>query len=192
MSEPEPATGGRSSTPACSALAAAYVLYLASVVYLVWSPSPSATSAAVAATVALLARLGVGVSGILVEFGPNVLMLRIADCLAIDFFLSLGVEIVQRLLLPTRSGSSRNIVANTLGSLAGAVLLVVVLALGRARAGMVAVRHGSRRCCRPQRLSVGDPVRKVVAERDSPGAAASSFRTSRGRARAPDCRQSGP
>ena len=122
-----------------SVLIVAYGVYLTSVALLVWSPDPAGPSAAVARTVAGLARLGVGVSGGLVEFGLNVVMLiplsllggllvrrlRVSDWIAAGFCLSLTVEVIQRLVLPTRSGSSRDIVANTLGAAIGAMLLVV-------------------------------------------------------------------
>lgn len=125
-----------------------YGVYLGWVAFLVWAPSPSVPSRAVAAFVSLAQRAGVGISPTLAEFALNVVMLvplsligglllrglRTSDWIAIGFVTSSAVEVVQRLVLPTRSGSSRDIVANTLGALVGAVLLSVVLGLLARRA----------------------------------------------------------
>lgn len=121
------------------ALIAAYAVYLACVVWLVWSPSPSAPSSAVAHVVEAARRLGIALTPTFAEFSLNVVMLvplsliggliftklRIADWTMIGFVASFTIEVVQRLLIPTRTGSTRDIVSNTLGALLGAVLLTV-------------------------------------------------------------------
>ncbi len=124
-------------------VAVAYVVYLAAVVYLVWTPSPSLPGRGVNAVVEVATRLGLAISPTLAEFGLNVVMLvplsliggllfrrvTFSDWVAIGFLTSITVEVGQRLVLPTRSGSSRDIVANTLGALIGAAILTVLIAL---------------------------------------------------------------
>lgn len=51
-----------------------------------------------------------------------------SDWLAVGFALSVSIEAVQRLVLP-RSGTARDVVANTLGCWLGAVLLMLALTL---------------------------------------------------------------
>ena len=96
---------------------------------------------AILRVVDLAARLDV--SAPQVEFALNVAMLvplslvggllfrrlTVSDWTALGFGTSLVIEVVQRLALPTRTGSSRDIIANTLGSSLGAALLVVGLGL---------------------------------------------------------------
>lgn len=119
-----------------------YGLYGLAVVVLVWSPSAVTPSAAVTRAAGLLARLGWSVEPTWVEFGLNVAMLvplsligglllpRLSpsDWLAVGFALSVSIEAVQRLVLP-RSGTARDVVANTLGCWLGAVLLMLALTL---------------------------------------------------------------
>lgn len=126
-----------------AALWLAYVVYLSWVVYLVWTPDPGLPSGAITRVVELATRLGVTVDSTHVEFALNIVMLvplsliggllfqrlRVTDWTAIGFGASLAIEVVQRLVLPTRSGSSRDIVANTLGSFLGAALLVLTLGI---------------------------------------------------------------
>jgi glycopeptide antibiotics resistance protein len=115
---------------------AVYAVYLIAVGYLVWDPDPTAAPWAVYHLTAYLNRIGIGIEPSLVEFGLNVLMfvpmsflgafivprLRIADWVLIGFVASFAVEIVQKALLPTRTGSTRDIVSNTTGALLGAIL----------------------------------------------------------------------
>ncbi len=119
-------------------LGGAYVVYLLAVAWLVWNPTPSAPGTAVTWLADLTAQ-----SPERAEFALNVVMLvpfsllgglllprlRVSDWTAAGFFLSGLIEVVQRLVLPTRTGSSRDIVANTLGSLLGALALAVLVAL---------------------------------------------------------------
>jgi len=119
-----------------SGLWAAYAVYLAVVTYLVWAPRPTVPSAAVTDLTSLLDRLGTGATTDVVEFGLNVLMfvpmsllgwylwprLRVADWVMVGFVASGVVEVVQRLMLPSRSGTTRDVVSNTLGTLVGALL----------------------------------------------------------------------
>ena len=65
--------------------------------------------------------------------------LRVSDWTAIGFGASLLIEVVQRLLLPTRYGSSRDIVANTLGAFLGAALLALAIAVLTQRRSAVAI-----------------------------------------------------
>ena len=131
------------SRPVLTALRLVYVAYLACLAYLVWTPSPSLPDTAILRVVDLAARLDVTVSAPQVEFALNVAMLvplslvggllfrrlTVSDWTALGFGTSLVIEVVQRLALPTRTGSSRDIIANTLGSSLGAALLVVGLGL---------------------------------------------------------------
>ena len=126
-----------------AALWFAYAVYLSWVVYLVWTPDPGLPGGAITRIVDLATRLGVTIDSSRVEFALNIVMLvplsliggllfqrlRVTDWTAIGFGASLAIEVVQRLVLPTRSGSSRDIVANTLGSFLGAALLVLALGI---------------------------------------------------------------
>ena len=141
-----------------AALWLAYAVYLGWVVYLVWTPSPSMPGGTITRVIAVFARLGVTVTADSIEFALNIVMLvplsliggllfqrlRVTDWTALGFGASLTIEVVQRLLLPTRSGSSRDIVANTLGSFLGAALLVLAIGI------LAQHRHPSRQ---PRRLS---------------------------------------
>ena len=64
--------------------------------------------------------------------------LSVSDWVLVGFVGTLVVEVVQKLALPTRTGSTVDIVANTLGALAGAVLGRLLLGLVRARAARTA------------------------------------------------------
>jgi glycopeptide antibiotics resistance protein len=113
-----------------------YAVYLVAVAYLVWTPQPAVPSGAVTDLTSLLNHLGLGVTTNPVEFGLNVLLfvpmsllgslllprLRVPDWVMVGFVASFVVEVVQRVLLPDRFGSTRDIVSNTLGALVGAVL----------------------------------------------------------------------
>ena len=127
-----------------AALWLAYAVYLGWVVYLVWTPSPGLPGTTITRVVNLAARLGVTVDSSQVEFALNIVMLvpaqpasaacssdacgsptgrRSASARASRSRWSSGS------LLPTRSGSSRDIVANTLGAFLGAALLVLALGI---------------------------------------------------------------
>lgn len=120
-----------------------YAVYLGWVAYLVWSTSPAMPGTTISRAVELAASLGIDVSTSQIEFTLNVVMLvplsliggllfrrlRVADWTTIGFGASLMIEVVQRLALPTRSGSSRDVVANTLGAFLGAALLVLALGI---------------------------------------------------------------
>ena len=129
--------------PLRAALWLAYLAYLGWVVFLVWTPSPSLPGSAIGRLVNILARFGITVTSSSFEFVLNIVMLvplsllggllfrrlRVSDWTAIGFGASLLIEVVQRLLLPTRFGSSRDIVANTLGAFLGAALLALAIAV---------------------------------------------------------------
>ena len=129
--------------PLRAALWLAYATYLGWVFYLVWTPSPSLPGSTIVRLINLFARFGVTVTSDSLEFVLNIVMLvplsllggllirrlRVSDWTAIGFGASLLIEVVQRLLLPTRYGSSRDIVANTLGAFLGAALLALALAV---------------------------------------------------------------
>ena len=125
----------------------AYVAYLLAVGFLVWNPDPSAPGGAVETVADLLDRIGLplGTSG--VEFGLNVVMFvplsllgaflfgrwRLYDWLIIGLLATVLIETVQGLFLPTRTGSSRDVVANSLGSAVGFGAALVVREVGRRR-----------------------------------------------------------
>lgn len=127
----------------------AYAGYLVTVGYLVWDPRPTVPSSAVLRVTDLVGRVGVGVATTTVEFALNVALfvpmsllgtfvfrrLRVADWVLVGFVGSFAVELVQRFFLPARNGSSRDIVANTLGALIGAVLAWLALAVLQRQAG---------------------------------------------------------
>ena len=141
--EPDLRWARLSEPPWRNLLMGAYIVYLAAVVYLVWSPDPGTPGRMVLRVVDLAAAFGAVISSSAAERGLNVLMLvpfsliggllirrlSVADWVVAGFVLSAGVEIVQRIVLPSRSGSARDIVANTLGALIGAVILAALLAL---------------------------------------------------------------
>jgi hypothetical protein len=114
-------------------LAAAYAGYLLSVAYLVWTPDPSAPGGAVEAVTELLGRIGLPVGPAGVEFGLNVVMfvpLSLLGAFLLDrwgtydwFLIGLAatvlIEMVQGMFLPTRTSSSLDVIANTIGSMVG-------------------------------------------------------------------------
>jgi VanZ family protein len=124
-------------------LVVAYAVYLCVTAYLVWSRHSTTASAAVVDVTAALNRLGIPVTTDLVEFGLNVALFvpmsllgafvfrwyRVSDWVLVGFVGSFVVELVQLFLLPARDASSRDIVANTLGALIGAVLAWTAVAV---------------------------------------------------------------
>ncbi|GAA5147501.1 hypothetical protein GCM10023340_20030 [Nocardioides marinquilinus] len=131
-------------------VSAVWGVYLLAVAWLVWNPVPSAPTTSVFWLSDLAGSLGLTVlTPDRAEVLLNVVMLvplslvggllfprlRVADWTTIGFVTSLLIEVVQRLLLPTRTGSSRDVVANTLGALLGALLL------GAALRGWAAWQH---------------------------------------------------
>ncbi len=139
----DPRWTGLSEPPWRNLLIGAYIVYLSAVVYLVWAPNPSVPGRSVLSLVDVAAWFGVVISSSAAERALNVLMLvplsllgglllrrlTFSDWVVAGFALSATVEIVQRIVLPTRSGSARDIVANTLGSLIGALILTAAWAL---------------------------------------------------------------
>lgn len=131
---------------------AVYAVYLAVLVHLVWSPEAGTASWGVTQLTAALNRVGVPITTTWVEIGLNVALfvplsllgtvlvprLSVSDWVLVGFVGTLVVEVVQKLALPTRTGSTVDIVANTLGALAGAVLGRLLLGLVRARAARTA------------------------------------------------------
>ena len=111
----------------------AYCVYLGSVGIPRLDPSPGLPRGVIARVLDLAATLGVTLDSSQVEFMLNIVMLvplsliggllfqrlRVADWTAIGFGASLVIEVVQRLVLPTRFGSSRDVVANTLRPVPG-------------------------------------------------------------------------
>ncbi len=120
-----------------------YTTYLGWVFFLVWTPNPSLPGTAISRIVDLFARADMALSRSSVEFVLNIVMLiplsllggllfrrlRVSDWTAIGFGASVLIEGAQRLALPTRAGSSRDIVANTLGALLGAVVLALAVSV---------------------------------------------------------------
>lgn len=131
-------------------LRAAYAVYLVAVAWLVWNPDPGAPGAAVLQVTTLLRDWGLPASTTWVERGLNVLMFvplsllgawvlgwwRVVDWVLAGFALSLVIEVVQHVAIPTRSGTTSDVVANTAGALVGIVLARLSRrALARPRAG---------------------------------------------------------
>jgi hypothetical protein len=126
-------------------LGAAYVGYLLCVAYLVWTPQPSAPGGAVDLVVDVFALLGLPVGAPVVEFALNVIMFvplsllgaflfgrwRVHDWFLIGLGATVLIEMVQGLLLPTRSSSSLDVLANTGGAVLGACLALWVRERGR-------------------------------------------------------------
>lgn len=117
-------------------LPAAYAAYLVVLGYLVWSPEPTTATSAVSTLTDALHGIGLPVSSSAVGFALNVLLFVPMGLLGVfvfgrrhvpgwvlaGFAASVIVEVVQRLLLPDRTWSASDIVANTLGALVGAGL----------------------------------------------------------------------
>lgn len=126
-------------------LRVAYAGYLLVVAWLVWNPNPGAPSAAVTAVDELLRAVGLPSSPVWVERGLNVVMFvplsllgawvlgwwRVLDWVLLGFGASLLVEVVQHVAIPTRSGTTSDVVTNTLGALVGIVLALLVRDLSR-------------------------------------------------------------
>ena len=114
-------------------LRTAYVVYLATVLYLVWEPDASTPGGVVVQLGDVLTGWGLPSAVRVVEFGLNVLLfvpLSLLGAFVLDrwdgrfwFFAGLGgtvlIELVQGLVLPMRSASGSDVVANTSGALLG-------------------------------------------------------------------------
>ena len=125
----------------------AYAVYLLSVAWLVWDPTSTGAGSGVTGLVGLAARLGITVQPSWVEFGLNVAMLvplslvggllfprlRVVDWTLTGFAVSVLIEVVQVLALPTRTASARDVAANTVGTWLGAVALFVLVTLWERR-----------------------------------------------------------
>lgn len=135
-------------------LRTAYVVYLAALLYLVWEPDASTPGGVVVVLADVLARWGLPGALRIVEFGLNVLLfvpLSLLGAFALDrwdtrfwLFAGLGgtvvIELVQGLLLPMRSASGSDLVANTAGAVVGLAGAHLVRHLARRRAGRPADR----------------------------------------------------
>lgn len=144
------------STRVTALLRTAYVVYLAVVAWLVWNPNPGAPGAAVLALADLAQAIGLPYSTTWVERGLNVVMFvplsllgawvlgwwRVLDWALLGLAASLVIELVQHVAIPTRSGTTSDVVANTTGA---------VLGIGAALLG----REVSRRV--PARRRAGPP-----------------------------------
>ena len=125
-------------------VAAAMVVYLATVAFIVFSPTADVPSASVAEISAFLASLGAPawLSGARVEFVTNVLLFVPLTFLGsllkprwtwvtwtlLGFAASSLIELTQLVLLPGRSATVVDVVSNTLGALLGALLAVLARA----------------------------------------------------------------
>ena len=126
-------------------LGAAYVVYLLSVAYLVWNPDPSAPGGAVEVVTHLVERVGLPLGPAGVEFGLNVVMFVPLSLLGAFLFERWGtyhwfliglaatvlIEMVQGMFLPTRTSSSLDVIANTIGSMTGLAAAFVVREVAR-------------------------------------------------------------
>ena len=111
-------------------LRAAYVVYLATLLYLVWEPDASTPGGVVEVIVDALARAGVPDAVTVVEVGLNVLLfvpLSLLGAFVLDRWRPLGwvlaglaltlvIEGVQALFLSGRSATVSDVVANTAGA----------------------------------------------------------------------------
>lgn len=116
-------------------LRGAYAVYLVAVAWLVWNPDPGAPGSAVLQVTTLLQDWGLPASATWVERGLNVVMFvplsllgawvlgwwRVVDWVLAGFALSLLIEVVQHVAIPTRSGTTSDVVTNTTGTLLGIV-----------------------------------------------------------------------
>ena len=128
-------------------LGAAYFVYLLTVAYLVWNPDPSAAGGAVQAATDLLEWVALPVGPRAVEFGLNVVMFVPLSLLGAflfdrwgmhDWFLiglaaTVLIEMVQGMFLPTRTNSTLDLVANTIGSMTGLAAALLVREKARRR-----------------------------------------------------------
>ncbi len=143
------------------ALLAAYVFYLGCVGYLVFSPVATAPSTAIDKLMFWF-RWMLGIEGVTpsdLEFVLNVVMfvpltllgtflvprLRAWAWLVVGFAATCSIEYVQLRFLPERTGSTRDLVSNTLGAAVGLVLATLVrVDLRAARRRRTASRGRSR------------------------------------------------
>lgn len=130
------------------AVRTAYVVYLATVLYLVWEPDASTPGGVVVVLADLLGGLGLPGAVRVVEVGLNVVLfvpLSLLGAFVLDrwdahwwLLAGLGgtvlIELVQGMLLPGRSASGSDVVANTAGALVGLVLAHLLRHLARHRA----------------------------------------------------------
>lgn len=131
-------------------LRVAYAVYLVAVAWLVWNPDPGAPGSAVLQVTTLLQEWGLPATTTRVERGLNVVMFvplsllgawvlgwwRVVDWVLAGFAVSLLIEVVQHVAIPTRSGTTSDVVTNTTGALLGIVLARLSRrVLARPRAG---------------------------------------------------------
>ena len=130
------------------ALRTAYGVYLATLLYLVWEPDASTPGGVVVVIADLLAGVGLPGAVTVVEVGLNVVLfvpLSLLGAFVLDrwearwwLFAGLGatlvIELVQGMLLPTRSASGSDLVANTTGAMVGLACAHVLRHLLRRRA----------------------------------------------------------
>lgn len=123
-------------------LAAAYVVYVLLLAYVLVTPGPVGPSETVRALDAVLAVVGIELGGRWTEFVMNVVLFvpagllgiflvrgsRPGDWMMAGFVAATLVEVVQRYALPTRSGEARDVVANTFGALLGGLVAWVLSA----------------------------------------------------------------
>jgi len=116
-----------------AALRTAYGVYLATLLYLVWEPDASTPGGVVVLLADALAGLGVPGAETIVEVGLNVLLFVpfsllgafVLDRWRTGWWLLAGlgatvmIELVQGLLLPMRSASGSDLLANTAGTMVG-------------------------------------------------------------------------
>ena len=121
-------------------LRTAYVVYLATLLYLVWEPDASTPGGAVVVVADVLAGRGVPDAVRVVEVGLNVLLFvplsllgafvldrwRVAGWLLAGLALSLVVEGVQAVFLDGRSATVSDLLANTAGAGLGILAALVV------------------------------------------------------------------
>lgn len=131
-------------------LRVAYAVYLVAVAWLVWNPDPGAPGSAVLQVTTLLQEWGLPATTTRVERGLNVVMFvplsllgawvlgwwRVVDWVLAGFAVSLLIEVVQHVAIPTRSGTTSDVVTNTTGALLGIALARLSRrVLARPRAG---------------------------------------------------------
>ena len=128
-------------------LRTAYVVYLATLLYLVWEPDASTPGGVVVAIADVLAGAGVPHAVTVVEVGLNVLLFvplsllgafvlgrwRVVGWLLAGLALSLVIEGVQAAFLDGRSGTAIDLAANTAGAGLG---ILAALAVRRVLAGV--------------------------------------------------------
>lgn len=121
-------------------LRTAYVVYLATLLYLVWEPDASTPGGVVVVVADVLAGRGVPDAVRVVEVGLNVLLFvplsllgafvldrwRVLGWLLVGLAVSLVVEGVQAVLLTGRSATVSDLLANTAGAGLGILAALVV------------------------------------------------------------------